>query len=55
MTLGVTLVDMGGATTGFAIFHDGHLVTSDIIPIGGSTSPTTLRAGFPPPLPMPSA
>ena len=35
MTLGVTLVDMGGATTGFAIFHDGHLVTADIMPIGG--------------------
>ena len=35
MTLGATLVEMGGATTGFAIFHDGHLVTSDIIPIGG--------------------
>jgi cell division protein FtsA len=35
MTLGATLIDMGGATTSFAIFHEGHLVTADIVPIGG--------------------
>ncbi|MCB1378201.1 MAG: cell division protein FtsA [Alphaproteobacteria bacterium] len=35
MSLGVTLVDMGGATTSFAIFHEGHLVCADVIPLGG--------------------
>ncbi|QIG51950.1 cell division protein FtsA [Nordella sp. HKS 07] len=33
--LGVTLLDMGGATTGVASFHDGHLVFADVIPVGG--------------------
>lgn len=35
MTLGTTLIDMGGATTSFAIFHEGHLVTADVLPLGG--------------------
>ncbi len=34
-TLGVTVVDMGGATTSFAIFHENHLVSADIVPLGG--------------------
>lgn len=34
-TLGVTVVDMGGATTSFAIFHENHLVHADMIPLGG--------------------
>ena len=34
--LGVTLIDMGGATTGIAVFHDGNLVHSSIVPIGAS-------------------
>jgi len=34
-TLGVTLIDMGGATTSFAVFHEGHLVCADVIPLGG--------------------
>lgn len=33
--LGVTLIDMGGSTTGIASFHDGHLVFADVIPVGG--------------------
>lgn len=33
--LGVTLIDMGGATTSFAIFHEGHLVSAGAVPIGG--------------------
>lgn len=35
MKLGVTLLDMGGSTTGVASFHDGHLVFADVIPLGG--------------------
>ena len=33
--LGVTLVDLGGATTSIAVFADGKLVFADVIPIGG--------------------
>ncbi|MGE0007476.1 MAG: cell division protein FtsA [Parvibaculaceae bacterium] len=33
--LGVTLIDMGGATTGIASFHDDQLVFADVIPVGG--------------------
>ncbi|TMJ36114.1 MAG: cell division protein FtsA [Alphaproteobacteria bacterium] len=33
--LGVTLIDMGGATTGIASFHDDQLVFADVIAIGG--------------------
>ena len=35
LQLGVTLIDMGGATTSFAIFIEGGLVHADMIPIGG--------------------
>jgi cell division protein FtsA len=33
--LGVTLIDIGGATTGIASFHDDQLVFADVIPVGG--------------------
>jgi cell division protein FtsA len=33
--LGVTLIDMGGATTGVSAFHDDQLVFADVIPVGG--------------------
>jgi cell division protein FtsA len=33
--LGVTLIDMGGATTGIASFNDDQLVFADVIPLGG--------------------
>jgi cell division protein FtsA len=35
MQLGTTLIEMGGATTSLAVFHDGALVHADSIPIGG--------------------
>ena len=35
MQLGVTLIEMGGATTSFAVFQDGHLTFSDVVPVGG--------------------
>ncbi len=34
--LGVTVVDMGGGTTGMAVFSEGHLLHSAQIPLGGS-------------------
>jgi cell division protein FtsA len=33
--LGTILVEMGGATTGISIFHEGNLIFADSIPIGG--------------------
>lgn len=36
MELGVVLIDMGGSTTSFSIFHEGQLRYSDCIPIGGA-------------------
>lgn len=35
LQLGVTLIDMGGSTTSFAIFIEGGLVHADMIPVGG--------------------
>ena len=35
MDLGCTLIDMGGGTTSVAVFFDGHMIYSDIVPIGG--------------------
>lgn len=33
--LGVTVIDMGGGTTSFAVFFDGALAFTDSIPVGG--------------------
>ena len=35
MVLGTVLIEMGGATTGISIFHEGNLVFADSIPVGG--------------------
>jgi cell division protein FtsA len=34
--LGVTVLDMGGGSTGIAVFFDGNLVFTDSVPVGGS-------------------
>src|SRR3990167_3084945 len=36
MELGVILIDMGGSTTSFAVFHEGQLRHTECVPIGGS-------------------
>src|SRR5690606_27455061 len=36
MDLGVTVVDMGGGTTSMAVFFDGKVVLTDMVPIGGA-------------------
>ena len=38
MDLGATVIDMGGGTTTFGFFAEGHLIHADSIPIGGSRS-----------------
>ena len=44
--LGVTLVEMGGATTSFAVFQDGHLTYSDVIPVGGQHITNDIARGL---------
>ncbi|MGH6855788.1 MAG: cell division protein FtsA, partial [Aestuariivirga sp.] len=46
MSLGVSLIDMGGATTSFAIFHDGNLVFSDVIALGGQHITNDIARGL---------
>lgn len=46
MQLGVTLIDMGGATTGFTVFSGGRNVFSDVIPIGGSHVTNDIAKGL---------
>ena len=45
-TLGVTVVDMGGATTSFAVFQDNHLVLADVVPIGGQHITNDIARGL---------
>ncbi len=45
-SLGVSLIDMGGATTSFAIFHQGNLVFADVIPLGGQHITNDIARGL---------
>jgi cell division protein FtsA len=44
--LGVTVVDMGGATTSFAVFHENNLVMADVLPIGGQHITNDIARGL---------
>jgi len=46
MDLGVTVIDMGGGTTSFAVFADGHLVHTDSVPVGGSHVTNDIARGL---------
>lgn len=46
MTLGVTVIDMGGATTSYSIFNEGHLVFAGTIPIGGQHITNDIARGL---------
>ncbi len=35
LELGVTLIDMGGGTTTIAVFHEGNVIFTDVVPVGG--------------------
>jgi len=48
--LGVTCVDMGGGTTSIAVFFDGELVHTDVIPIGGVHVTNDIARGLSSPL-----
>ncbi|MGE0212075.1 MAG: cell division protein FtsA [Parvibaculaceae bacterium] len=44
--LGVTLIEMGASTTSIAVFSEGHLIHSDVIPIGGRHITNDLGCGL---------
>lgn len=46
MDLGVTLIDMGGGTTSFAVFVGGRNVYSDSIPVGGNHVTNDIAQGL---------
>ena len=46
MDLGVTCIDMGGGTTSISIFHGGHLVFADVVPLGGSHVTNDIARGL---------
>ena len=43
--LGVALVDIGGGTTDLAIFRDGRIFHTEVIPYGGNTVTNDIRQG----------
>lgn len=46
MELGATIIDMGGGTTSIAVFFDGNLVFSDVLPVGGSHVTSDIARGL---------
>jgi cell division protein FtsA len=46
IALGVTLIEMGGATTSFAAFREGRLVHSDVLPVGGQHITNDIARGL---------
>ena len=48
--LGVTVIDMGGGTTGIAVFFDGQVVFTDTIAIGGNHVTSDIARGLSTPL-----
>ncbi len=49
-TLGVTVIDMGGGTTSVAVFFDGELIHTDILPVGGAQVTNDIASGLSTPL-----
>jgi cell division protein FtsA len=48
--LGVTVLDMGGGTTGIAVFFDGNLVFADSVPVGGGHVTNDIARGLSTPI-----
>ncbi|MBT3557331.1 MAG: cell division protein FtsA [Rhodospirillales bacterium] len=48
--LGVTMIDMGGGTTSVAVYFDGELVHTDVVPLGGSHITNDIARGLSTPL-----
>ena len=48
--LGVTLIDMGGGTTSIAVFYDGTVIHTDMIPTGGVNVTKDIARGLSTPI-----
>ncbi len=46
MDLGVTVIDMGGGATTFAVFYDGEMVYNEVIPVGGGHVSNDIARGL---------
>jgi cell division protein FtsA len=46
MDLGCTVIDMGGGVTSFAVFHDGAMIYSGAIPLGGQHVTNDIARGL---------
>ena len=46
MDLGCTIIDLGGGTTGVAVFFDGRVVFVDSVPVGGSHVTNDIARGL---------
>lgn len=46
MDLGVTVIDMGGGSTSFAVFYDGEMVYNETIPVGGGHVSNDIARGL---------
>ncbi|MHA1601088.1 MAG: cell division protein FtsA [Alphaproteobacteria bacterium] len=48
--LGVTVIDMGGGTTTIAVFYEGNVIYTDVIPVGGMHVTSDIARGLSTPL-----
>lgn len=46
MELGVTVIDMGGGTTTIAVFYEGNVIFTDVVPIGGNHVTNDIARGL---------
>ena len=46
MTLGVTFIDMGGATTSLSVFAENSLLHADVLPVGGNHITSDIACGL---------
>jgi cell division protein FtsA len=44
--LGVTLIDMGGSTTAIAVFLEGNVIHTDVVPVGGQHVTSDIARGL---------
>jgi cell division protein FtsA len=50
MDLGVTVIDMGGGTTTIAVFYEGNVIYTDMVPVGGNHVTSDIARGLSAPL-----
>ncbi len=50
MSLGATVIDMGAGTTSVAVFHEGQVVVTDSVPVGGAYVTNDIARGLSTPL-----